>query len=197
MQKSKIIEALRPVITVFEELGISYYIGGSIASSAYGTPRSTMDVDLITALSFIHIEPLKKKLEGEYLVDEEMIKDALNTKTSFNIIHYKSMLKVDIFILKEQLYSHKAFERRTQDSLQDESETLNIFLCSPEDVILTKLEWYRLGGETSERQWLDILGVIKVQGNSLDKNYLIEWAKKLDVFDLLAKSFSESKEELN
>jgi len=193
MQKSEIIDALKPVIKTFDELGILYFIGGSIASSAYGTPRATMDVDLISALGYDLIKPLINKLKEEYFIDEEMINDALSTKTSFNIIHLETMLKIDVFILKDHPYYLKAFERKVLDSLQEESNILNVYLCSPEDVILSKLEWYRLGEETSERQWLDILGVIKVQGDSLDRIYLTDWARKLGVFNLLEKSFSESK----
>jgi len=193
MQKSEIIDALKPVIKTFDELGILYFIGGSIASSAYGTPRATMDVDLISALGYDLIKPLINKLKEEYFIDEEMINDALSTKTSFNIIHLETMLKIDVFILNDHPYYLKAFERKVLDSLQEDSNILNVYLCSPEDVILSKLEWYRLGEETSERQWLDILGVIKVQGDSLDKLYLTDWARKLGVFNLLEKSFSESK----
>jgi len=193
MQKSEIIDALKPVIKTFDELGILYFIGGSIASSAYGTPRATMDVDLISALGYDLIKPLINKLKEEYFIDEEMINDALSTKTSFNIIHLETMLKIDVFILKDHPYYRKAFERKVLDSLQEDSNILNVYLCSPEDVILSKLEWYRLGEETSERQWLDILGVIKVQGDSLDRIYLTDWARKLGVFNLLEKSFSESK----
>ncbi len=191
MQKNEIATALEPVINAFNELGLSYYIGGSIASSAYGIARSTLDVDLVLELNTFHIQPLVNKLKGEYYIETEMIKDAIKKKTSFNIIHLKSMLKIDVFILKDQLYSKKAFERKIKDKLDDEVESINIYLCSPEDIILHKLEWFKSGGEVSERQWLDILGVIKIQFENLDKNYLKMWAKQLGVLSLLEKSFSE------
>ncbi len=191
MQKNEIATALEPVINAFNELGLSYYIGGSIASSAYGIARSTLDVDLVLELNTFHIQPFVNKLKGEYYIETEMIKDAIKKKTSFNIIHLKSMLKIDVFILKDQLYSKKAFERKIKDKLDDEVESINIYLCSPEDIILHKLEWFKSGGEVSERQWLDILGVIKIQFENLDKNYLKMWAKQLGVLSLLEKSFSE------
>ncbi len=191
MQKNEIATALEPVINAFNELGLSYYIGCSIASSAYGIARSTLDVDLVLELNTFHIQPLVNKLKGEYYIETEMIKDAIKKKTSFNIIHLKSMLKIDVFILKDQLYSKKAFERKIKDKLDDEVESINIYLCSPEDIILHKLEWFKSGGEVSERQWLDILGVIKIQFENLDKNYLKMWAKQLGVLSLLEKSFSE------
>jgi hypothetical protein len=191
MQKNEITVALEPVINAFNDLGLSYYIGGSIASSAYGIARSTLDVDLILELDTSLIQPLVNKLKGEYYIDSEMIIDAIKKKTSFNIIHLKSMLKIDVFILKDQLYSKKAFDRKVKDKLDDEAESINIYLCSPEDIILHKLEWFKSGGEVSERQWLDILGVIKIQFEKLDNDYLKMWGKKIGVFSLLEKSFSE------
>ena len=191
MQKNEIAAALEPVISAFDDLGLSYYIGGSLASSAYGVARSTLDVDLVLELETFHIQPLVSKLKGEYYIESEMINDAIKEKTSFNIIHLKSMLKIDVFILKDQLYSKKAFERKIKDKLDEEAGSINIYLCSPEDIILHKLEWFKSGGEVSERQWLDIQGVIKVQFNKLDKDYLKWWAKQLGVFSLLEKSFSE------
>jgi len=131
-------------------------------------------------------------LKEEYFIDAEMINDALITKTSFNILHLKTMLKIDVFILKDKPYQQKAFERKIKDRLEEKPDALSVYLCSPEDVIINKLEWYKSGGEISERQWLDILGVIKVQGNSLDKEYLTKWSKELGVEDLLKKSFNES-----
>ncbi len=191
MQKNEITAALEPIINAFDDLGIPYYIGGSIASSAYGIARSTLDVDLVLELETFHIQPLVNKLKGEYYIESESINDAIKEKTSFNIIHLKSMLKIDVFILKDQLYSKKAFERKIKDKLDDEAESINIYLCSPEDIILHKLEWFKSGGEVSERQWLDILGVIKIQFEKLDKDYLKIWAKQLGVISLLEKSFSE------
>ena len=191
MQKNEITAALEPVISAFDDLGLSYYIGGSIASSAYGIARSTLDVDLVLELETFHIQPLVSRLKGEYYIESEMINEAIREKTSFNIIHLKSMLKIDVFILKDQLYSKKAFERKTKDKLDDEADSINIYLCSPEDIILHKLEWFKSGGEVSERQWLDILGVIKIQFEKLDKDYLKMWAKQLGVLKLLEKSFSE------
>lgn len=122
---------------------------------------------------------------------EEMINDAIRKESSFNLIHLETMLKIDVFISKNQPYSQKALERKIQDKLEDDPNTIDIYLCSPEDIILSKLEGYKSGGEKSERQWLDVLGVIKVQGDILDKSYLKMWAKELSVFNLLEKSFKE------
>ena len=196
MKKNEIISALTPIIQAFEELRILYYIGGSVASSAYGNARSTLDVDLVTNLSPHHIKPLTKKLRKEYYIDPEMIAEAIKTKSSFNLLHLQSMLKVDIFILKDSTYSNKEFERKIKDKLEDDEKTISIYLCSPEDIILNKLEWFKLGDEASEKQWSDILGVIKVQSDNLDKDYLKYWAKQLEVSELLVKAFYICKIEL-
>jgi len=191
MEKNEIVSALEPVITAFNELGILYYIGGSVASSVYGTARATLDIDLVSNLTALHIQPLIEKLKKLYYIDAEMISDALNNKSSFNILHLESMLKIDVFILKNSPYSIKSFERRLLDKLDESPDTVSIYLCSPEDIIINKLEWYKSGGKISERQWLDILGVIKVQGENLDKTYLIYWARQLELVDLLSTAFSE------
>ncbi len=191
MEKIEFIEAIRPVIKVFDELGILYYIGGSIASSAYGISRTTLDVDMVVNLIPSQISQLVSRLKNEYYIDEEMISDAIKMRSSFNIMHLKTMLKIDIFTLKDKPYSQAEFNRKRNDNFQLDPDSINIFLCSPEDIILNKLEWFKAGGGASERQWNDILGVIKVQGDNLDKEYLKNWAQRLEIINLLVKAFSE------
>jgi len=191
MKKSEIQEALKPIVKIFEELGISYYIGGSVASSVYGIARATMDIDLVSNLNQTHINLLVQKLKHLYFIDENMILDAIKTGSSFNLIHLETMLKIDVFILREKEYYKKAFERRRKDFISDEPDSVQVYLCSAEDSILSKLEWYKLGGGISERQWKDILGVIKVQGDLLDEEYLIKWSEELGVTDLLEKAILE------
>ncbi|RJP67664.1 MAG: hypothetical protein C4539_10050 [Ignavibacteriales bacterium] len=194
MKKTEILKAIEPVIKAFDELGISYYVGGSIASSAYGIARATMDVDFISNMNFFQIKPLVEKLKTEFFIDEFMISDSIKTSSSFNLIHLETMLKIDVFILKDISFHKTAFERKRKDTLILEDESIEIYLSSPEDIILNKLEWFRMGGEISERQWLDILGVIKVQGDNLDVKYLSNWAKELSLNDLLVKALKESEQ---
>lgn len=191
MKQNEIVAALEPVIKAFNETGIQYYIGGSIASSAFGIARATLDVDIVSKLSYQHVIPLINKLKGEYYIDEGMMKDAIQTEFSFNLIHLETMLKIDVFILKNQPYQQKAFERKILEKLEDDPNAMRVYLCSPEDIILNKLDWYKTSGKTLEQQWRDILGVIKVQANNLDKNYLKFWARELGIYDLLEKSFEE------
>ena len=189
--KSEISKAIEQFIITLERLNIPYYIGGSIASSVYGIARATIDVDLVSELRQEHVKLLVQGLKTDYFIDEEMIYDAIRNKSSFNLIHLATMLKIDIFISAGRQFDRKSFERRRKDSISDEPGSVQVFLCSAEDTILSKLEWYKSGGNVSERQWKDIIGIIKVQGELLDKYYLHNWAEELGVADLLEKALSE------
>jgi len=192
MKKNEISEALEPVIKTLDELNIPYCISGSLASSAYGFARATLDVDIVINIGLHHINPLISGLEKKFYVDPEMISNAFKRKSFFNILHLKSMLKIDFFVSTNDSYSDKIFERRIKDKLQDEADSIEIYLISPEDIILNKLVWYKFGGKVSEKQWADVIGVLKIQGKDLDMKYLKKWAEHLNVQELLKKAYSES-----
>jgi hypothetical protein len=192
MKNPDILTATEPVAEAFEKLGILYYIGGSIASSAYGIPRATMDVDMVSVLKPEYVQPLVQMLQPAYYIDEDMILDAIKRQSSFNIIHLETMLKIDVFISKNAPYDMEALKRRRKDSLDEDQANVEFYLASPEDVVLNKLTWIRISGGASDRQWNDVLGVLKVQENSLDKNYLYRWALELNVEDLLKKAFQDA-----
>ena len=191
MKKSELLSALIPVVYAFEKHAIPYYISGSIASSVYGTARTTMDVDIVADVKTHHILLLKKELEELYYFDEEMITEAIQNSSCFNLIHFETSIKIDVFIFKREPYHQRVLDRKVKDTLDDDEKT-EVYLLTPEDTILSKLQWYLGGGKISERQWLDIVGVLKVQGDSLDKNYLQEWAKKLGIFELLTEAFEDA-----
>ncbi len=192
MKKFEILSALQPVINVLEKFKIPYYIGGSIASSLYGIARATMDIDIIADVKLHHISLLKQELKDSYYIDENMIKEAIQNRASFNLIHFETAIKIDIFILKDTPYHQNTLERKINDTLEDDDVKTKFYFSSPEDIILRKLQWDELGEKLSERQWLDVIGVIKVQGDSLDKNYLQFWSKKLGIFELLKSAFSDA-----
>lgn len=192
MKNPDILTATEPVAEAFEKLGVLYYIGGSIASSAYGIPRSTMNVDMVSVLKPEHARPLVEILQSAYYIDENMILDAIEKQSSFNIIHLETMLKIDVFISKNSPYDIETLRRRIKDTLDEDQPTAEYYLASPEDIVLNKLMWIRLSGGISDRQWNDVLGVLKVQENSLDKKYLRHWASELKVEDLLKKSFQDA-----
>lgn len=188
-----ILAALNPVVDVFEELEIDYHIAGSVASSAHGVPRTTVDIDLVADLNADHVVPFIAALQYKYYIDEESIHGALARRGSFNLIHLETMLKVDIFVPKERAFDREAARRVQSHPLEEAGGARKFYIASAEDVILAKLEWYRLGGEVSERQWSDVLGVLKVQGDLLDRAYLQKWADQLGVLDLLQLAFVEAK----
>lgn len=191
-KKPDILEALRPVIKAFEDISIPYYIGGSIASSIYGLARATMDVDLVAAIKQEHIQPLKEALQDRYFIDTDMILEAIQRQSSFNLIHLDTMIKIDVFISKGEAYQKEVLKRKRKDTLDEEDSGSEFYFSSPEDTILNKLQWYDMGGRSSERQWLDITGIIKVQDALLDKDYLTKWAKKLRLLDLLEKAYQDA-----
>jgi len=191
MKKPDILVALDAVIECFEELGIAYYIGGSVASSAYGVARATMDVDLVANIETSQVNRLVKALEEDYYIEAEMVRDAIHKSASFNLIHLETMIKIDVFIVKNQPYDSEALARRHPDTL-DEENSRRFYLSSPEDIILSKLQLYHRGGRVSQQQWKDVLGVLKVQADKLDLEYLKSWASRLNLSDLLNRSFDDS-----
>jgi hypothetical protein len=191
MAPSDVVAAIAPVVREFTRLGVVYHVGGSVASSAYGTPRSTLDVDLVADLMPQHVAPLVEALRPGYYIDAGMIHEAIAHSLCFNLIHLSTMFKVDVFVAKKRPYD-RAVQQRAQERLVDEDDPASRFyLSSPEDVILSKLEWFRLGDETSQRQWLDVMGVLEVQRESLDRSYLSQWAAQLGVADLLQRAWNE------
>ena len=174
---------VEPVVQAFERLGIPYYVGGSVTSSFHGIPRATADVDLVADIQRKHVSLLVNLLETAYYIDRDMILEAIQRRASFNLIHLETTLKIDIFILKSTLYDQEAFQRRRK-GIMDEEQLLEFYLASPEDIILSKLDWFRMGGGVSDRQWKDVMGVLKVQKEHLDMDYLHHWAEELDLTDL-------------
>ncbi|RME38590.1 MAG: hypothetical protein D6793_02480 [Thermoflexia bacterium] len=190
---SDILKALIPVVEALEKLGIAYQIGGSVASSVYGVPRTTMDIDLVADLRPEHVRPLVDLLQDRYYLSLEAISEALRRRSSFNLIHLETMVKVDVFILRPEPYEQEAFRRSRRDTVVEESAR-EFSLSSPEDVILHKLAWFRMGGEASERQWSDVVGVLRVQADALDFAYLQQWATALGLADLLEQAIREATE---
>jgi len=183
------IQVTLKVVAVFDRLGISYLIGGSLASAVYGVARATMDADLVADIHLAQIPALVSALESEFFIDAKMIRDAVEHVGSFNLIHLETMFKVDVFILKQRPFDRNQMERRVFQSIGDGPREAAYF-STAEDIILAKLEWYQAGGEASERQWRDVLGVLNLQGDRLDFEYLQNWAGRLGVQDILHKALT-------
>lgn len=183
--------ALAPVVAALEELRVLYYIGGSVASMTHGEYRQTADVDIVADLQPEHVAPFIARLSAAFYVDEEMIRREVGKGRSFNIMHLNTMFKVDVFPLKPRAYDQVAVSRRERHLVESEPP-VEAYLSSPEDILLAKLEWFRMGGGASDRQWRDIKGLIKTQLFGLDFDYLEHWAQELKVADLLDKALDEA-----
>jgi hypothetical protein len=192
MKKPDILLAIKPVARAFDQLAIPYYIGGSIASSAYGIARATMDVDIVADMTPDQVPALVGLLQERYYISEQAVDDAIADASCFNLVHLETMMKVDVFLPKKDPYHKSAMARRLADRLVEDEEESVVSLASAEDVILSKLRWYDQGGRISERQWRDVLGVFKVQSDSLDREYLIAWSNTLGLCNLLKQALSES-----
>jgi hypothetical protein len=179
------------VVKVFDRLGIPYLIGGSLASAVFGIARATLDADLVADIRLEQIPDLVSSLESEFYIDAEMIRDAIINTGSFNLIHLETIFKVDVFILKQRPFDLNQMERRISQVIGNAPEEWAYF-STAEDVILAKLEWYKAGGEKSERQWRDILGVLNLQGDRLDFQYLHNWAGRMGIQDLLRRVLAAS-----
>lgn len=186
-----IVEVTLMVTAQLEAQGIRYALGGSMASSALGMARSTMDADIIADLAESHVDPLVRALDGAFYIDADAIREAIWHRSSTNLIHLESMFKVDLFIPKRRAFDRNQLARRVARRLAKDAQQ-DAFIASAEDTVLAKLEWYRMGGEISDRQWTDILGVLKVQAPGIDLSYLRQWAPALGVTDLLARALDDA-----
>ena len=171
-----------------DSLGISYLTGGSIASSIYGVPRATQDIDLVIDLPLGKARDFAKALQSDFYIDADAVIQAVETGSSFNAIHFETVQKIDFFIRGKDEYAAEEMRRRLKIAI-DETGQQTVFIASPEDIILQKLLWFKMGSGTFERQWNDTLGVIKVQTASLDREYLTRWAKAFDIVELVQKAF--------
>jgi hypothetical protein len=179
------------VIEALDDLGVPYLIGGSLASAVYGVPRATMDADLVADLRLEHAEQLARSLGNAFYLEIESIREAIRRHSSFNVIHMETMFKLDIFVPKRRPFDAAQLARRRPVVVAADPQRTAYF-ASAEDSILTKLEWYRVGGQVSERQWRDVMGILKAQSNRLDLAYMRQWAVPLNVADLLEQALGEA-----
>ena len=185
---------LQLLLVALERLGIRYMIGGSYASSIHGRPRSTMNIDLVVDLRPSQTKALADELGADFYADAETMDESLKAGRPFNVIHYKSSYKFDLFPLLPTLYYRTQFDRRKLSPAgQLAGEKVSYFIATAEDTILAKLAWFRAGGETSERQWSDMRGILSIQGSRLDFAYMRHWAPELGVADLLEKLLPEER----
>ncbi len=193
MSESDLVAALVPVTEALQGLGVRYYISGSVASSAHGVARASLDVDIVAELDLLHIDRLADLLESAYYVPRGQMRAAAAERRSFNLIHLRTMFKIDVFVSKRRPFDREAAGRARAQGLDDTPGAPLLLVASAEDTVLAKLEWFRRGGETSERQWWDIVGVLRVNPD-VDAGYLHRWAAELGVADLLDRALVQTAE---
>ncbi len=195
MSAPDLLLALMPVVDALEAFGVRHYVGGAVASSAHGVARASLDVDVIADLRDEHVAPLIARLAPAYYVDEGRAREAVRARRSFNLIHLATMLKVDVFVSKGRAFDEEALRRARPQALAEGLDPPRVAMASAEDTVVAKLEWFRAGGEVSQRQWSDIIGVLTTSAQHIDREYLRYWAEQLNVAQLLDRAFGEAEGE--
>jgi hypothetical protein len=180
------------VVRVLEDLGVNYYIGGSVASSRHGIPRLTRDVDFIADLAEEKVGAFVAALQEDFYVDDLAVRRAVRAQRSFNLIHFETTWKVDVFIQQKDHWANEQMQRREQKPLDEGADAPQIYLCIAEDIILQKMRWFQKSGGLSDQQWNDLLNVLKVQAERLDYAYLRRWAAELGLGELLAQALADA-----
>lgn len=165
---------------IFESINIFYYVSGGVASSIHGEPRSTRDLDLVIQVNQNQILLLVTTLEASgYYCPAGAVEDLhRGCGNMLNITHTETIANADIYITDNSPFAISQMNRRV---LVDVEGIPAFWIASAEDIILQKLRWGK--GSKSEKQWRDVLGIVKLQAENLDYGYLVEWAEFLDLVD--------------
>ncbi len=184
------IDVIAIFVSILEELGIKYALGGSIASSVYGRVRFTQDADITLEPFDDKAESFFEMVKDQFYISKNAMKHALIETASFNIIHLATAFKIDLFIRKNNIFGEQVLKRARNLSLSGKKEK-KFSVVSPEDIILLKLLWYRDSGCSLQKQLEDVTAVFEVQADRLDLNYLKEWGKTLGISELINKFIKE------
>jgi hypothetical protein len=175
------------VLRTLEDLGILCTVGGSIAGSFAGEPRSTIDIDVVAAVPEAKVDDVVSSFSPAFYVDAVALRRAIRTRTNTSLIHHATSLKVDLFIAGGSALDAQQLARRRVVCVGDD---ITLAIHPPEDVLLQKLRWFKLGGEVSDRQWRDIVAIVRVQGSRLDREYLRANAPVIDGEALLERALA-------
>jgi predicted nucleotidyltransferase len=174
-------ELLRKMATTLEKLGVPYAVVGSTASTAYGEARLTNDIDIVLDLQLGDVDRFCNEFpDPEFYLSRRAVESAVQRRFQFNIIHPTSGLKVDCILAGNNEFDRNQLARAIRVARKDAGYTVQF--ASPEDVILKKMEYFRLG--QSEKHTRDICGILKEQGDRIDRDYIRQWAEKMDLTEI-------------
>jgi hypothetical protein len=180
------------VASVLDRLNLSYAVGGAVGGSIFGEPRATNDLDLVVQVDADAADALFDGLEAiGFYVPRTAAATAIVSCRSFNVLHRETMLKVDMFVAGRTPLDVEELRRRRLVTVSTDP-LRRLYVASAEDLVLQKLLWFKDGGGVSDRQWRDVLGLLKVQGTRLDRGYFATWAGRLGVTELLARALTEA-----
>lgn len=173
-------DLLRRLVAVLEELELPYLITGSMASTLYGEPRLTNDIDVVVDLPLNRVGVFCAAFaDDDFYLDDERIRQAIVHRSQFNIIDPRSGYKIDVMIPEPSPFDRSRFARGRREQV---GRDYTAVVASPEDVILKKLEFHREGG--SDKHLRDIAGMLEVSGDEIDRGYVEEWAERLGVAEI-------------
>lgn len=188
-EANDLLTTLGSVAEVLDAIGVEWAVGGSIASTAYGEPRSTNDVDIVAALDHVHVSLIHKRLGTAFYVDTEMMHAAISARGSFNLIDERTFIKVDVFVPTPGPLGLGQLERRRVHPVGAHS---SIQILAPEDVVLQKLRWFDIGGRQSDRQWRDVVEVLRISGKDLDRGYMQRVCTQAQLDELLHQAWLDA-----
>ncbi len=175
----------------FEQLGVAWYVGGSVASSVHGIPRATQDADVVAALRPGQGRKLAALLGDGFYIDPDTAETAIRARRSFNLIHFATMFKIDVFVFGRGPYDVRAMRDATEIVVR-EDPPLTLPMATAEDTVAHKLFWFRRTGERSDKQWTDLQGVLKTLAGDLDRDRLRLACADLGVDDLLPRAWTDA-----
>lgn len=182
------LEVLALVGKPLVDSGLRWLVGGSVASSFHGVPRSTLDVDLVVEIPESAVDKLAREWSPCFLVDSDMIRDAIRRGATCNLIHLESALKVDLFLGVDDPWIRQELQNPDLVPMRIGKSELIVPFARAEDVLLHKLRWFLDGGSQSDRQWGDVLGIVRARGEDLDRAHMERWAIHLKIPQTLVES---------